>query len=128
MGIFVFLGPVLYLHYNDEKRAIKLGSNKGSIISTNRPAIGGSFRLINTENLLVTESDFQGNWVLMYFGYSSSPDICSTEVQKMAQVIKILDLEHQLKVTPVFITIDPQRDSPSQLQVYLNEFDPRIIA
>lgn len=69
---------------------IFLGSNKGSVISTNRPAIGGKFRLINTENHLVTESDLQGNWVLMYFGYSSSPDICPTEVQKMAQVIKIL--------------------------------------
>lgn len=58
--------------------------------NVNRPAIGGPFKLFDTENNSVTESTFQGNWVLMYFGYTSSPDVGPEEVKKMADVIKVL--------------------------------------
>ncbi|MQL99118.1 hypothetical protein Taro_031836, partial [Colocasia esculenta] len=88
---------------------------------------GGPFRLINTENELVTEADLQGNWTLMYFGYTSSPDVGPEEVQKMAEVIDILVHLHNRKIIPVFISIDPQRDSPAQLQAYLHEFHPNIV-
>ena len=56
----------------------------------NRPAIGGPFKLIDTENRAVTESDLRGNWTLIYFGYTSCPDVGPKEVQKMANVIDIL--------------------------------------
>lgn len=123
-------GAVMYIHHNDEKRAILKGSEQstGSERSnSNRPMIGGPFKLFDTENHLVTESDLRGNWTLMYFGYTSSPDVGPDEVQKMAKVINILVSEHNLKIRPIFITIDPQRDSTAQLRAYLKEFDPRII-
>ncbi|KAF8404578.1 hypothetical protein HHK36_009465 [Tetracentron sinense] len=90
------------------------------------PTIGGPFTLIDTEHRLVTERNLRGNWVLLYFGYTSSPDVGPEEVQKMAKAIDILESKQNLKVIPVFVTIDPQRDSPSQLRAYLKEFDPRI--
>lgn len=58
--------------------------------TTNRPAIGGPFKLYDTENNEVTESKLRGNWTLMYFGYTSCPDIGPAEVQKMADVVKLL--------------------------------------
>lgn len=63
----------------------------------------------------------------MYFGYTSSPDVGPAEVDKMAKAINILESQHNLKIKPVYITIDPQRDSSDQLQAYLKEFDSRII-
>ncbi|KAF8406000.1 hypothetical protein HHK36_008080 [Tetracentron sinense] len=91
------------------------------------PTIGGSFTLIDTEHRMVTEHNLRGNWILLYFGYTSSPDVGPEEVQKMAKAIDILESKHNRKVMPIFVTIDPQRDSPSQLQAYLKEFDPRIV-
>jgi protein SCO1 len=58
--------------------------------TTNRPAIGGPFKLYDTENNVVTESKLRGNWTLMYFGYTSCPDVGPAEVQKIADVIKLL--------------------------------------
>ncbi|XP_074578836.1 protein SCO1 homolog 2, mitochondrial [Curcuma longa] len=129
-AVLLIAGTGLYVHYNDEKRAILKGSEQSISYgrnNNNRPAIGGPFKLFDTENNTVTESTFRGNWVLMYFGYTSSPDAGPREVKKMADVMKILDYSYNFKITPIFITIDPQRDTPAQLEAYLKEFDPRII-
>ncbi|XP_054822101.1 protein SCO1 homolog 2, mitochondrial isoform X2 [Prosopis cineraria] len=91
------------------------------------PIIGGPFTLIDTEKKTVTEHNFLGNWVLLYFGYTSSPDLGPDQVNIMAKTIDILESKQNLKILPVFVTIDPQRDSPSQLREYLKEFDSRII-
>ncbi|XP_072066975.1 protein SCO1 homolog 2, mitochondrial [Arachis hypogaea] len=93
----------------------------------NGPIIGGPFSLINTDKQTVTERNFLGNWVLLYFGYTSSPDIGPEQVLIMAKAIDILESKEHLKILPVFVTIDPQRDTPSQLHAYLKEFDSRII-
>ncbi|KAL5658037.1 hypothetical protein ACJX0J_031200, partial [Zea mays] len=95
--------------------------------TTNRPAIGGPFKLYDTEKNEVTESKLRGNWALMYFGYTSCPDVGPAEVQKMADVVKLLESKYGMKITPLFITIDPQRDSPSQLKAYFSEFESRIV-
>ncbi|GAU19089.1 hypothetical protein TSUD_79110 [Trifolium subterraneum] len=66
--------------------------------------------------------------VLLYFGYTSSPDIGPEQVQLMARAIDILESKQNLKVLPVFVTIDPQRDTPSQLRAYLeDQFNSRIV-
>ncbi|OEL37790.1 Protein SCO1-like protein 2, mitochondrial [Dichanthelium oligosanthes] len=127
-----FAGLAAFVHYNDEKRAVPLAKGGGQTsvpkrCTTNRPAIGGPFKLYDTENNVVTESKLRGNWTLMYFGYTSCPDVGPAEVQKMADAIKLLESKYGIKITPLFVTIDPQRDSPAQLKAYLNEFDPRIV-
>ncbi|KZV32718.1 hypothetical protein F511_31773, partial [Dorcoceras hygrometricum] len=91
------------------------------------PIIGGPFSLTNTEHQLVTEQNLLGNWVLLYFGYTSSPDVGPAEVQKMAKSIDILESKQNLMVLPIFVTIDPRRDTPSQLRAYIREFDSRIV-
>ncbi|XP_038976560.1 protein SCO1 homolog 2, mitochondrial-like [Phoenix dactylifera] len=132
LKLFCLVGYLLHcqiLHIGDVRtflfRSHQSTNSDGSKV--NRPAIGGPFRLFDTEKNLVTESNLQGNWTLMYFGYTSSPDVGPEEVKKMAEVIQILESEHNFKITPIFVTIDPQRDSPAQLRAYLGEFDSRII-
>lgn len=64
----------------------------------NGPIIGGPFTLINIEKQTITERDFLGNWVLLYFGYTSSPDIGPEQVQMMAKAIDILGLHFNLRL------------------------------
>ncbi|KAK4356662.1 hypothetical protein RND71_025633 [Anisodus tanguticus] len=123
-----FGGLILFLHYNDERRAIPKGQGEKFERSANQgPIIGGPFSLVDTEGHLVTEQNLLGNWVLLYFGYTSSADVGPAEVQKMAKTINILGSKQDHKILPVFVTIDPQRDTPSHLRAYLKEFDPRIM-
>lgn len=123
-----FVGLAAIFHYNDERRAIPKGQgNKSSGNFVKGPIIGGPFTLIDTENQTITERNLRGKWVLLYFGYTSSPDVGPEQVQVMAKAIDKLEAKHTIKVLPVFVTIDPQRDTPSQLRAYLKEFDPRII-
>ncbi|GAB4848679.1 Protein SCO1 2, mitochondrial [Ancistrocladus abbreviatus] len=121
------VGVAALVRYNDERRAILKGQGKSSTVNVDGPKIGGPFTLINTEGKIVTELDLMGNWVLLYFGYTSSPDVGPAEVKKMAEAIGILESKQNIMVLPVFVTIDPQRDSPSQLRAYLSEFSPKIV-
>lgn len=123
-----FAGFAAFLHYNDERRAVPKGQGGSSCSNTTKgPIIGGPFTLISTENKIVTEKDFLGNWVLIYFGYTFSPDVGPEQLKMMAKAIDKLECNHNLKVLPVFVTIDPQRDTPSHLHAYLKEFDGRIM-
>ncbi|KAG8640969.1 protein SCO1 homolog 2, mitochondrial isoform X2 [Manihot esculenta] len=123
--VAVFAGLAGLMYCNDQRRAIQKGEGiKCDCANVNGPIIGGPFTLVDTEKQVVTEQDFKGKWVLMYFGYTSSPDIGPEQVQVMAKAIDTLE---NCKVLAVFVTIDPQRDSPSHLRAYLKEFDSRII-
>ncbi|GER49604.1 protein SCO1 homolog 2 [Striga asiatica] len=123
-----FGGLVFFIHQNDEKRAVEKGKGeKFERSAIQGPIIGGPFSLVDTEGRLVTEKNLLGNWVLLYFGYTSSPDVGPAEVQKMANTINILESKQNIKVLPIFVTIDPQRDNPSHLRAYIKEFNSRIM-
>ncbi|XP_050899050.1 protein SCO1 homolog 2, mitochondrial [Lathyrus oleraceus] len=124
-----FAGIAAFFHYNDERRAVPKGypgdSHDRNVVGG--PIVGGPFTLVNKEKQTVTEHDFLGNWILLYFGYTSSPDIGPEQVHLMAKAIDILESKQNLQILPVFVTIDPQRDTPSQLRAYLEEFNSRIV-
>ncbi|GJZ43299.1 protein SCO1 homolog 2, mitochondrial [Tanacetum coccineum] len=105
---------LLFMHYNDDKRAIRQGQCKNDGCSSrNGPVIGGPFKLIDPNGKLATDKDHKGNWTLLQFGYTSSPDVGSVELSKLTKAIKTLpssDSKQNLKVQPVFVTLDPQRD------------------
>jgi protein SCO1/2 len=88
-------------------------------------ALGGPFSLTNQEGRPVTERDFAGGWMLIYFGYSFCPDVCPTELGTMAAALDQLGPAGS-KVVPVFITVDPQRDTPAHLADYVSRFHPRM--
>ncbi|KAL8444388.1 hypothetical protein Emag_005483 [Eimeria magna] len=68
-----------------------------------------------------------GKYVLIYFGFSFCPDICPKELEKLTQIINLIDKEHGEVVQPIFITVDPARDTVAQVAEYCKDFHPRLI-
>ncbi|CAH8369415.1 unnamed protein product [Eruca vesicaria subsp. sativa] len=130
-----FAGFLAFLHYNDERRAVPKGqpSNSnggcgcGSNTTVRGPIIGGPFTLMSTQNKVVTEKDLRDKWVLLYFGYSFSPDVGPEQLKMISKAVDKLEANHGKKILPVFVTLDPLRDTPSHLNAYLKEFDERIL-
>ncbi|MDA0675611.1 MAG: SCO family protein [Proteobacteria bacterium] len=90
-------------------------------------SIGGPFTLIDHTGRTVTDKDFAGRWMLVYFGYTYCPDVCPTSLSVMADAMDRLDPEQAEKVVPVMISIDPLRDTPALLAEYVTNFHPRLI-
>jgi protein SCO1/2 len=91
-----------------------------------RATVGGPFTLTDTQGHRRTLEDFRGRVVLLYFGYSYCPDVCPTDLMQIADVLVQLGPKAD-QVQPLFITFDPERDTPKHLHSYLKDFDPRII-
>lgn len=88
-------------------------------------SLGGPFRLTDQSGREVTERDYANGWMLVYFGYTYCPDVCPTELGTMASIMDALG-PAGAKVTPVFISVDPQRDTPEVLKDYVARFHPRL--
>jgi protein SCO1/2 len=73
----------------------------------------------------VTEKDYAGRWMLVYFGYTFCPDVCPTELGTMAAALDAMGTAGE-KVVPVFISVDAQRDTPAHLKDYVSGFHPRL--
>jgi len=91
-----------------------------------RKDVGGPFSLVDHHGRAVTEQDFRGRFLLVYFGYTSCPDVCPTELSKMAAALDSLG-PAAAEVQPLFITVDPARDSIALLSGYVAHFHPRLI-
>jgi protein SCO1/2 len=90
-------------------------------------AIGGPFRLVDQDGKTVTDADLKGKWSLVYFGYTHCPDACPTALNDIAIALDELGPKRGA-VRPVFITVDPERDTPEVLKAYLTAFDAPIMA
>ncbi|MBV8838358.1 MAG: SCO family protein [Alphaproteobacteria bacterium] len=93
----------------------------------NRGPIGAPFDLIDQSGQRRTDADFRGKVVLIYFGYTHCPDVCPMELQSLSTAVDLLGAEAGA-VQPVFITIDPERDTPAHLADYVTSFHPRLVA
>jgi protein SCO1/2 len=90
-------------------------------------AIGGPFRLTDQNGKTVTDADLKGKWSLIYFGYTHCPDACPTALNDIAVALDELGTKREA-VRPVFITVDPERDTPPALKSYVASFDAPILA
>ena len=88
--------------------------------------VGGPFTLTDQTGKTVTDADFRGKWMLIYFGYSFCPDVCPTELQTISAVLDKMGAAAK-QLVPVFITVDPARDTPAALGEYLKLFDDRLV-
>ena len=88
--------------------------------------LGGPFALTDHLGRAVTEADFAGRWLLVYFGFTWCPDVCPTELGTIAAALDAMG-EAGEAVTPLFITIDPQRDTVAQMAGYVERFHPRLV-
>jgi protein SCO1/2 len=137
LGVLVAAGTILWQLSADQQRldfmhktATVVTASKHSqaqiAIPPNGKPIGGPFMLTNQNGKTVTDKDFLGKYLLVYFGYTYCPDMCPTGLQSIAASLDALGKDAD-KVQPLFITIDPARDTPAKLKEYVATFHPRII-
>ena len=112
-------GVLLALAHRDTPRGAA-----GTLLAS---AIGGSFRLVDQNGKTVTDADLKGKWSLVYFGYTHCPDACPTALNDIAIALDQLGPKREA-VRSVFITVDPERDTPEVLKAYVTSFDAAILA
>jgi protein SCO1/2 len=111
-GLVIFLGVILFAsHYG--------GTGSGP------SAIGGPFKLIDQSGKPITDQDMKGRPFLVFFGYTHCPDICPTTLFEMSEVLHALGKDAD-RVGALFITVDPERDTPAAMKDYLSSFDPHL--
>lgn len=99
----------------------------GKVQVSGKPLIGGPFNLVDQTGKHVTDKDFRGKYMLVFFGYTNCPDICPAGLQIMSSALE--KLGHRANdVVPVFITLDPEQDTPEKLAAYIKNFSPRLVA
>ncbi len=96
------------------------------IMLTEAAEIGGPFRLTDHTGKRVSDADFRGRYMLLFFGYTSCPDVCPAELQNVGRAMDILGAKGA-NIVPVFITVDPMRDTVSILKDYVAAFHPRMV-
>ena len=93
-------------------------------------AIGGPFTLTDHDGRPATERDFAGRYRIMYFGFTHCPDVCPTDLAVIGQALRRFeksDPARAAKVTPIFVSVDPERDTPAVLKEYVAAFHPRLV-
>jgi protein SCO1/2 len=85
-----------------------------------------SFSLVDQHGQPVTDKDFRGSFMLVYFGYTYCPDVCPLGLQRMSEAVKALGPNGE-RVVPIFVTVDPERDTSKVLAAYTSHFHPRLI-
>jgi protein SCO1 len=94
--------------------------------ATSAVTIGGPFTLSTADGMAVTDQTYRGKWLLVYFGYTFCPNSCPTTLLEVATALNELGVA-AAQVQPLFITVDPQRDTPEVLRQYTQSFDSRIV-
>ncbi len=92
--------------------------------------IGGPFTLTNQDGQRVTDKNYAGKYRIVYFGYSYCPDVCPVDLQLLMQGLRLFERQYAAaaaKVQPIFITVDPARDTPAVLKTYVAAFHPRLV-
>ncbi len=113
-GLVLFFGAIVFI-------TGRLPSSVGSAAA----AVGGPFHLEDQSGKVVTERDMKGKPFLVFFGFTHCPDICPTTLFDMSQVLKQLGPDAD-RTGALFITVDPERDTPAVMKDYLSNFDPHL--
>jgi protein SCO1/2 len=96
------------------------------ITTSGTAAIGGPFTLVATNNETVSDQTYRGKWLLIYFGYTYCPDACPTALNSISVALEKLGSQAS-DLQPLFITVDPERDTRETMAKYLMSFDSRIL-
>ncbi len=94
-------------------------------IAPSAAAIGGPFRLVDQDGRTVTDGDLKGEPTLVFFGFTHCPDVCPTTLMELSDVLDKLGGD-AARVHALFITVDPERDTPAELKDYLSSFNPHL--
>jgi protein SCO1/2 len=116
-GLVLFLGALWYA----------TGGNFGGNAVSTASAIGGPFKLIDQNGKPITDEDFKGKPFLVFFGFTHCPDVCPTTLFEVSEMFRALGKDAD-RAAALFISVDPERDTPAKMKDYLSSFDPRLMA
>ena len=110
--------------FNKNTIAVKPDETSATLknYSTGTPEIGGEYLLINQNGETVSNNTYLGKYTIIFFGYTFCPDVCPNTLSTFSSVLDLLG-EDASKVKPVFVTVDPTRDTPENLSSYLTHFN-----
>jgi protein SCO1/2 len=120
LGGFVIgalLGAVMLLNTDAQRTRV---------VTSGKALIGGPFELAGKDGKTVTDKDFRGRYMLVFFGFTHCPDICPAELQVMSAALEDLGADAD-KVVPIFITLDPERDTPEAVTAYVQNFGTNFV-
>ncbi|MFA6265448.1 MAG: SCO family protein [Pseudolabrys sp.] len=115
-GLVLFLGALWYAT-----------GNIGGSGAPSASAIGGPFKLVDQNGKAVTDQDFKGKPLLVFFGYTHCPDVCPTTLFEVSEMLRVMGKDAD-RTAALFITVDPERDTSAVMKDYLSSFDPRMMA
>jgi cytochrome oxidase Cu insertion factor (SCO1/SenC/PrrC family) len=130
-GLRAFAALMLLAHSSAATSSLAQPSERSpaelmDAVMWNREPIGGPFALIDQNGMRRTNADFRGKLMLVYFGFTYCPDVCPTDLLQMALAMDQLGQAGEM-VQPVFITVDPERDTAEHLRGYMSPFHPRFV-
>lgn len=117
---------ILYVRYLSQKKELEEARTR--VVSMGELALGGEFELKNTKGETVTDKILNGQWSILYFGFTHCPDVCPDELEKVVAAVNMVDSTAAIpNLKPIFITVDPDRDTENVVQQYVEEFSPKIL-
>ena len=125
LGTMFFVGTVVVFYFQNEKKR-RMEKIFKEVAVTGRPDLGGPFVLVNQKGEPVTDASFKGQYLLLYFGFSHCPDICPSELVKLGKIVDEVGKTNKGTLKPMFISVDPSRDSVSVLSHYSQDFHQNI--
>ncbi|CRG98420.1 Cg3 protein, putative [Plasmodium relictum] len=119
--------PTLYLYILQDQKKKRKDVSKTTVQNIGKPLIGGDFTLVNHNGEIITNKSFKNKFCLIYFGFTYCPDICPQELEKQTIVIEKLRKKYGDLITPIFISVDPNRDTVAQVNYYCKSFSDKLI-
>lgn len=127
IALFLIVGGASYYIFTNEKKKLQARKEAEANRGYGKPSLGGPFTLVDVDGNEFTQDNLKGKFSIIYFGFSHCPDICPDELDKLGEWLDTLEKKHKVQLQPIFITCDPNRDSPEVLRKYLSDFHPGII-
>jgi protein SCO1/2 len=123
---FAIAGLLVVAYFAGRHYFAPAGHDAPAIASPGTARIGGPFSLVDHDGKPVTDADFRGRHMLVYFGFTYCPDVCPTSLNRNLQALDLLDEAQARKVQPILISVDPERDTPAHLKEYVGQFSPDL--
>ena len=120
IGSLVVLGIAIFA-LAQTRPSSKVTTQSGTVL------IGGAFELTDHTGKQVSDKDYLGKFMLVFFGFTYCPDVCPTKLQTIAGALDIIGKKHSKQITPLFVTIDPERDTRELMAAYVENFHPDIV-
>lgn len=120
------LAATLFLVNKNQTGLPQSARSGGELIPVTEDAFGGPFTLTDHTGKKVTEKDFTGKYRLIYFGFTYCPAICPTELAKITSAMKLVG-DKSKEIQPIFITVDPERDTTDSIAKYISMFHPSLV-